>query len=305
MLLLQQMIVLFILMLIGYYTSKKEFLSDMTFKHFSWVVVNIANPAMIISGSVNSENPIQGRELFSTLGLAIGLYVVLIVVSMVIPIVLRVPKADRGVYKVMMIFSNIGFMGFPLISSIYGADALLYASLFLIPFNVLMYTYGIMALKKQTEEKERIDWKKILNIGVICCAVSIIISFFQIQVPTFVKSTVTHLSNLTAPLSMMVIGASMTKIKFKDLFGDIRLLAFCVLKLLVIPILGLFVLKVFISSEMLLGVCMVMVATPIASMTAMMAQQYEGNYSLAAKSVALSTILSVVTIPIVSMITGI
>lgn len=305
MLLLQQMIVLFILMLIGYYTSKKDFLSDMTFKQFSWIVVNIANPAMIISGSVNSDNPIHGRELFSTLGLAIGLFAVLIIVSMVVPVLIRVPKDDRGVYKVMMIFSNIGFMGFPLISSIYGADALLYASLFLIPFNVLMYTYGILALKKQTGEKEKIDWQKILNIGVICCAVSIVISLFQIQVPTFVKSTVTHLSSLTAPLSMMVIGASMTKIRFRDLFGDVRLLVFCALKLLVIPVAGLFILKLFISSDMLLGVCMVMIATPVASMTAMMAQQYEGNYSLAAKGVALSTILSVITMPIVSVITGI
>ena len=305
MLLLQQMIVLFILMLIGYFVSKKGFLTDATFKQLSWIVVYVACPAMVISGSVNSGKMIQGAELFGTLGLAVGLYVILILISLITPYILGVPKDDRGVYKVMMIFSNIGFMGFPLINSIYGAEALLYAALFQIPFNVLIYTYGILALKKKTEEKEKLDFKKIMNIGVICCIISIIIALFQIEVPAFVKSTVSNLSNLTAPLSMMVIGASLTKIKFKDLFTDVRLLLFCGWKLLVVPIILLFILKMFITDEMLLGVCMVVLSTPIASMTAMLAQQYDGNYALASKSVALSTILSVVTMPIVSFIVGI
>ena len=103
----------------------------------------------------------------------------------------------------------------------------------------------------------------------------------------------------------MVIGASLTKIELKDLFTDVRLLLFCGWKLLVVPIVLLFILKMFITNEMLLGVCMVVLSTPIASMTAMLAQQYDGNYGLASKSVALSTILSVITMPIVSMVVGI
>lgn len=304
MLLLQQMIVLFTLMVIGYFVSKKGYVTDATFKQLSWIVVYVACPAMIISGSVNSEKMLQGKELFTAFGLSIGIYVILILIAMITPFILRVPKEDRGVYKVMMIFSNIGFMGFPLVSSLYGADALLYAAFFQIPFNVLIYTYGILVLKKKTEEKEKLDFKKIMNIGVICCIVSIIISLFQIQTPVFFKSIVSNLSNLTAPLSMMVIGASLTKIKFRDLFADVRLLVFCVWKLIVVPIVLLLILKPFLPSEMVFGVCMVMLATPIASMTAMLAQQYEGNYALASKSVALSTILSVLTMPLVSYVIG-
>lgn len=304
MLLLQQMIVLFILMLIGYYVSKKRFITDATFKQLSWIVVYVACPAMVISGSVNSGKMIEGKELFSTMGLTLLIYAVLILIAFITPVLLGVPKEDRGVYKVMMIFSNIGFMGFPLVGSIYGAEALLYAALFQIPFNILIYTYGILVLKKKTDDNEKLDLKKILNIGVICCIISIIISLFQVETPTFVKTTVSNLSNLTAPLSMMVIGASLTKIKFRDLFTDVRLLLFCGLKLLVIPIAMLFVLKQFIDSDMVLGVCMVVLSTPVASMTAMLAQQYDGNYALASKGVAVSTILSVITMPIVAMITG-
>ena len=305
MLLLQQMIVLFFMMLLGYYIRKKEFITDITCKQLSWLVVNVANPAMIISGSVNSESVIRGNELLRTLALAVLLFLVMIVLSRLLPLLLGVNRNDHGVYSVMLIFSNIGFMGFPLINAIYGGEALVYAAVFQIPFNVLIYTYGILALQSNSEKKEKMQLKKIVNIGTVCCAIAIILSQSGIETPTFIKSISQNLSNLTAPLSMMVIGASMVSISFKELFSDVKLMIFCLIKLIVLPIAILFVLKGIISSEMLLGVCMVMIATPVASMTAMLAQQYDGNYPLAAKGVALSTILSVITMPIVSMITGI
>ncbi len=284
---------------------KKDILSDEMCKSLSWIVVNISNPAMILSGSVNSENGIAGKELLMTMALAIGIFAGLILISLVIPVVLRVQKSSVGVYRVMTIFSNIGFMGFPVISALYGTEALLYASVFLIPFNLLIYTYGILALKSNNGKKEKLDLKKVLNIGVYSCILSIILSFVQIPLPTFVKSTISILSDLTAPLSMMVIGASMATIALKELFTDVKLLLFSALKLIVVPVAGLFLLKTFIYNEMLLGVCMVMIATPVASMTAMLSQQYDGDYELASRGVALTTILSVLTMPLVSMITGI
>lgn len=305
MLLLQQMIVLFILMILGYFLRKTEKIGEMTCKSLSWIVVNVANPALIISGSISSERQVVGEELMKTMGIAIALFAGLILLSLLIPVILRVPKQSTGVYKVMTIFSNIGFMGFPLISALYGSESLVYASLFLIPFNLLIYTYGILAMKTKKDEKEKIDFKKALNIGVFSCIVSIIISLTHITVPDFAKTTVMNLSNLTAPLSMMVIGASMANIDLKKLFTDVRLLLFSALKLIVIPVLGLLLMKIWIQDEILLGICMVMLATPVASMSAMLAQQYDGDYELASKGVALTTILSVVTMPLVSLITGI
>ena len=250
MLLLQQMIVLFILMLLGYFARKRDKISDETCKHMSWIVVNIANPAMILNGSVNSEKGIEGSELLMTMGLAVTIFAVLIVLSLIIPIILRVPKKSAGVYRVMTIFSNIGFMGFPVISALYGNEALLYAAVFQIPFNLLIYTYGILALKSGDGEKEKLDLRKVLNIGVFSCFISIFLSFVQIPMPSYIKTTVSMLSNLTAPLSMMVIGASMATIDIKKLFMDAKLLLFAALKLIIIPVAGLFVLKMFIQNEM-------------------------------------------------------
>jgi len=307
MLLLQQMIVLFIMMFIGFYIRKKDVIDDKGSKTLSWLVINVANPALIISGSVTATEKIAVSDLLGTLVVVVVLFAGLIALAYIVPFLMRVPKKSVGVYRVMTIFSNIGFMGFPLISSLYGREALVYAALFLIPFNLLMYTYGIMTMTPK-EKKVAFGWgtvKQAFNIGTVSCVVAVIISLYHPTLPDFVVSTVTNLSNLTAPLSMMVIGTSLAFISIKDLFVDIRLLVFCFIKLLVIPIAGLFAFKYFIDSSMMLGICLVMLATPVASMTAMVAQQYEGDYPLASKGVALSTILSVVTMPIVAFITNV
>lgn len=309
MILLQQMMVLFIIMMIGYVCRRIGLFGTEASKLLSGIVVNVANPALILSSSINKESVIQGKELVITIGLAISFYVVLLVIAELIPRILRVDKHDYGVYKVMTVFSNIGFMGFPLLTAMYGSESLLYASLFLVPYNILIYTYGVGALSVTQEnaeqEKKTVPWKKILNIGVIACIISVILYLTRLRVPQVIEDVVGTLGNLTAPLSMMVIGDAMSQMKIKELLKDKKLMIFTGIKLLIIPVIGLFFVKQLGLSEMLMGVCLVMLSTPVGSMTAMLAQQYDGNYELASKGVALTTLLSVISMPIVSMIMGI
>lgn len=298
MLLLQQMMVLFIIMLLGYFCFKKGYLSKEASKAISFIVVNIANPALILSGSINNSGEISGNDLLITIILAGVVYFLLIIFAFIVPIILRVPQEKIGVYRVMLIFSNIGFMGFPVIQAMYGSDALLFGSIFLFPYNILIYTYGISVLKKNKEDKEQ-AWKKILNIGTIFCLISIVIYFLKPSIPVFIRTTTTNLSNLTAPLSMLVIGGSLAQMELKKLFINKRLLLFSIIKLIIIPLIGILILKQFIDNPILIGVCFVMLATPVGSMTAMLATQYEGDSELASSGVALTTILSVVTMPFV------
>ncbi len=309
MILLQQMLVLFIIMMIGYLCRRIGLFSAEASKLLSGIVVNVANPALILSSTINKESAIEGKELAITIALAVSFYLVLLVLAEVIPRILRMKKTDYGVYRVMTVFSNIGFMGFPLLTAMYGSESLLYASLFLIPYNALIYTYGVGALSKKDEDAQNtekaIPWKKILNVGVIACIITIILYFTKLRVPVVIENVANTLGNLTAPLSMMVIGDAMSQMKIKELITDTKLMLFTAIKLLVIPIVGLLLVKQLGLSPMLTGVCLVMLSTPVGSMTAMLAQQYDGNYELASKGVALTTLLSVITMPIVSMVTGI
>lgn len=306
MLLLQQMLVLFILMAIGYFCYKKSVITDEVSKKLSAIVVNIANPALVLTGCMGEEK-MQGSELVQTLMIVVIMYGSLLALASFLPLLLQVEKRSQGTYRAMTVFSNIGFMGFPVISALYGNGALLYASFFMIPYNVLIYTYGISSISAEKKLQEKAVEKfaltgKVLNVGVVACLVSIVIYFFHIPLPDFVKTTVTNLSNLTAPLSMMIIGASLATIDLKKLFTDGRLLLFSLLKLVIVPVIGVLLIRRFVSNEIICGVCMVMLATPVGSMTAMLAQQYDGDYEMASKGVALTTILSVATIPLVAAI---
>lgn len=309
MIILRQMIILFMLMLIGVILRKKKIFTDEGSRVVSAIVVNVANPCLILSASINKENVVEGRALFFVAGLALLVYVFLVIISFVVIRILRIEENSSGTYKVMTVFSNIGFMGFPLLSAVYGDEALLYASFFLIPYNVLIYTWGIRAMKTKasvdtTDANSGIQWSKIFNIGVVACIVTIIIYLSRIRVPDFIESTVSHLSNLTAPLSMLVIGDSIAKMDFKKLLTDKKLIMFAIIKQLMIPILGVFIAKSFGLEYIMVAVVLVMLSTPVGSMTAMLAQQYDGDYELASKGVALTTVMSVATIPIVSMIVG-
>ncbi len=300
MLLLQQMMVLFIYIAIGYGASKKGIMDETFSKKLSWIVVNAANPALTISAVVNGDGTIKGDELILTALVSIVILTGMVLLSLVMPFLFRVKRKQRGVYMLMSAFNNIGFMGFPVIAAVYGQEALLYAAIFSMLFNVLIYTYGIWTVQEKGSGK--VEWGKIFNIGVTGSICAIVIYLLDIPTPDFFNTTMGGLSGLTAPLSMMVIGISLTSIRFKELFTDIRLLLYSLTKLLVIPILAMQVIVRVIDNEMLCGVCMIMVATPAASMTAMLAQQYgdEESAEQAAKGVALTTLLSVVTIPIVS-----
>ena len=295
MILCRQMLILFFFMLLGYGMAKGKILDQHNSGFLSWLIVNVANPALILSGSIGSS--IDRRELFQVFLLAAGIYLFLIIVSEVAVMLLHPDGKETGIYKVMLIFTNVGFMGFPLLNAVYGAEALLYGAVFLLIYNLLIYTYGIFRIAGTVGSPAEI-LKKFMNPGVAAGILAIVLAAFRIELPGNVNQTVSMLSNLTAPLSMMVIGASFPEVQWIGFFRDSRLWFFVALRLVIVPVLGMLVLRSFISNPFLLGVCFVTLATPSGSMAAMLARQYGGDYVMASKGIGLTTLLSVITMPL-------
>ncbi len=372
MVMLQQMIVMFLMMAVGYLCYRKQILTEEVSKKVSAIVVNVANPCMILSSALTDQQ-MQGKELVQTLAIVVMMYVFLLVMAQLLPRILCIQKESRGAYAAMTVFANIGFMGFPVLAAMYGNGALLYGAVFQIPFNILIYTYGVAVLTRKqgacakTEQDvktepdvntevdvkaeqdvnaevdvkaepngktgERQDAqgitaavngmseniengseqqgklqgtveivKKIFNIGVIACIAAMLLYFLQTPVPSFLQAFITNLGNLTAPLSMMIIGASLAQMPLKELFLDKKLLLFSLVKLLLLPAVWMIMVNRVAEQEILRGVCLVMMATPAGSMTAMLAQQYGGDYETASRGVALTTVLSVITMPLLAAV---
>ena len=305
MVMLQQMIVMFLMMAVGYLCYRRQILTEEVSRKVSAIVVNVANPCMILSSALTDQQ-MRGKELLQTLAIVALMYVFLLVVAQLLPKILRIRKESRGAYAAMTVFANIGFMGFPVLAAMYGNGALLYGAVFQIPFNILIYTYGVAVLTRKPDacgkaELDRIEiLKKIFNIGVIACIAAMLIYFLRIPIPSFLQAFITNLGNLTAPLSMMIIGASLAQMPLKELFLDKKLLLFSMVKLLILPAVWMLMVNRVAEQEILRGVCLVMMATPAGSMTAMLAQQYGGDYETASRGVALTTVLSVITMPVLA-----
>ena len=169
MVMLQQMTVMFLMMAVGYLCYKKQILTEEVSKKVSAIVVNVANPCMILSSALTDQQ-MRGKELLQTLAIVALMYVFLLVVAQLLPKILRIRKESRGAYAAMTVFANIGFMGFPVLAAMYGNGALLYGAVFQIPFNILIYTYGVAVLTRKPDacgkaELDRIEiLKKIFNI---------------------------------------------------------------------------------------------------------------------------------------------
>ena len=360
MVMLQQMIVMLLMMAVGYLCYRRQILTEEVSRKVSAIVVNVANPCMILSSALTDQQ-MQGKELVQTLAIVVMMYAFLLVVAQLLPRILCIQKESRGAYAAMTVFANIGFMGFPVLAAMYGNGALLYGAVFQIPFNILIYTYGVAVLTRKpgdcakaepdvkaesnvnaevdvkaepngktgkrqdaqgitaavngkseniengSEQQGKLQGtveivKKIFNIGVIACIAAMLIYFLRIPVPSFLQAFITNLGNLTAPLSMMIIGASLAQMPFKELFLDKKLLLFSLVKLLLLPAVWMIMVNRVAEQEILRGVCLVMMATPAGSMTAMLAQQYGGDYETASRGVALTTVLSVITMPLLAAV---
>ena len=296
MLLLQQMCVFLIIMFLGYFLAKKGKLDEHTTDNVSWIVVNVCNPCLILSGAFGEK--ISKDVVFLSLKVAVVVYIILLIVGLLMPFILGCRK--NKVYSIMTVFGNIGFMGFPIIEAMYGKDALIFVTIFNIMFNVLMYTYGIMVISGSGFKMENI--KKLFNIGIIACVIELILYFGNINLPYAAVNCISMISNLTAPLSMLVIGSTFVGMSVKSIIKDIRLISFSIIRLVVIPLALFPLLNMMVKDATLLGVSVIMLTVPVANMTVLIARQYKGDYEIASRGVALTTVLSVVTMPLIFML---
>lgn len=261
-------------------------------------------PAIILSGALADGQRVGGSELLSALGATIALLVLLFVAAWVLPRLLRYDRSQNGIINTMTIFSNIGFMGVPMIDAIYGKGALIYMTIFLIPFNLLFFSYAIQTIKGSgTGQKLRLS--DLLNEGMIACFLAIIVYIADIRVPYVISQTVAMLGSMTAPLAMILTGAFLSGMDFRGMFTDVRIWVFTVIKMVVLPVVIVLVLGQFFENRILLAVCLAAIATPVGNVLALLTSIYnEEAYPTSIKGITLTTIVSIATMPLVFYLTG-
>ena len=183
--------------------------------------------------------------------------------------------------------------------SIFGDAAIFYTTVFNMVFNMSVYTYGLYIINMGSEAKIDVTWQKIMSPATYSCILALIVYLAHFHAPHVITHTITTVGDITTPLAMMIIGATLARIPFKTVFDEFRLYPYTLLKQLILPIIAYYLLSSVIKDPLILGVTLICIAMPVGNSAVLFTNLYGGNNELAAKSVFITTIISIITIPII------
>ncbi len=292
------MVQLFLVMGLGYFMMKKSILDREILKKFNYIVLSITTPALIFA-SVCGENDASADVVLYVAAVAFAFYLILPVVAFVLIKILRIKKPRQGLFIFMTIFSNVGFIGFPVMKSIFGNTAVFYTAIFNLMFNFEVFTLGVLLINRDKGEKATIDFRNLINPGVISSVLAIIIYFANLQMPSILISTAEMVGGMTTPLAMIIIGANLALMDIKEVFNELIVYPYTLIKQIILPVIAFPVIAYFIKDPLIQGITLVNLAMPVGNSAVLFATQYDHDVSLAAKTVFITTLFSVFTIPLI------
>ena len=296
---LMQMVQLFLVIGLGYFLFKVKILDVELNKRLTTLLLAVTTPALIISSVLSTTEYLPFTDILFVFLVGILVYIVLPILGWILVKIMRIPLPQQGLYIFMTVFSNIGFMGFPVMKAIFGNDAVFYTALFNMLFNLLVFSVGTGIMGYGTGRKMNFNPKDLLSPGVIASLVALVIYMAKIQFPNVISSTITMIGDITTPIAMLIIGSTLANIPLKEVFSELRIYPYTFIKQVIIPALAYPVLRLFIQDPLILGVTLIMISMPVANSAVLFATEYDGDVSLAAKAVFMTTLLSIVTIPLI------
>ena len=295
--LIPKMIVFVVLMVIGYLCAKTNFAGREFTKDASKMVINVFMSATIINSVLVADARLSGGELLQVmlvLCMCVGVCWVLAAISCRL-----VGLGDKApLFELLIAVMNNMFIALPVVETLFGSQAVFYCSLSCIPFNILLYTFGIYRLQGG-EGKGSVRLRDIFSVPLLATLAALVIFLLQPPVPPVVKELASTMSAATMPLSMIVIGSSLGSVSLLDAFKKGKLYLMCVLRLLLCPLL-VWLLAGLITDDLMLRVtATIIAAAPSGVVVSVLAIQYDRDAVFTSEGVLLSTVFSMLTIPLI------
>lgn len=295
-----QMVILFSVVAVGYVAKKTHIMTKEFDKALSKVILDIAIPGLIIGSVLVSKELPSTMDILMAFGISCASYFVVFAIAYIVTFVLRIDQGFRGVFKFMLCFGNVGFIGFPVISAIFGAESLIYVTIFNLPFNVLVFTVGIKFLMQDSEEdkKSATTWRTFLTPAIVSCAIAITLALLGVHQVPIIGGAFETLGSLTTPGALLVIGSSLANLPAGRLVGGPRLWTASLFRLILIPLCVWGIFHFFITDPLMLGSIVIISGMPVATNGTMLCYQYGGNAQVMAQGTFVTTVFSLISIPL-------
>ncbi len=292
---LNQTLIMLILIIVGIICKKTKIITDDGNKELSKLVLTVVNPIVILMAYQTDYKPQLVKNLLIAFGLSILSYIILIVAAY-----LLIPQKDgreTQIERFSAIYSNCGFMGIPLVNALFGSEGIFYLTAFLTVFNLVVWTHGIILISGERNLKNIV--KVFYSPVIISIVLGIIMFFAQIRLPDIITDSLNFISNLNTPLAMIVSGVTIADTKILKLLKKPGIYYVSFLKLILLPLILIAVFSLFNVNEQIRITVLVAASAPAAAMCTLQCIRYEKNSLYASEIFAASTILSVVTLPII------
>ncbi len=292
--------VMFILIAFGAGVYKFGIISKRANKQLSNFVVSVVSPVLIFTAYQKEFDTALLKGLLISFLIAAVSHMLLILSGKIC--VRTKNNSDYNIERFAIAYSNCGFMGIPLIESIYGSDGVLYLTAYITMFNIFMWTHGVSCMKKSNDFRALA--KALLSPAIIATAAGLIMFVCRIALPGIILQPMRYIASLNTPLAMIVSGITFAQSDLKGALAKPRIYLVSVLKLLIVPVIVMLIFKPFGFSDAVLNTSVIATACPTAASTIMFSYKYGGNAVYASEIFALTTLMSAITLPLVLIISN-
>lgn len=289
-----QLILMFLIIVLGFILKKREFYSDQFIKELGNLLFVVINPLTIINSLSIGYSSQKAKELGISFILALGSYLLNVVIGEAI-----FRNEKHYIEKFGLVINNCGFFGLPIVITLFGSGAVFYAVSYIAINTVAQWTYGSYIMSK---DKSTISLKAIVtNTSVIASVLGMLLFFVGFKMPGFVSNTISSLTNMMGPICALIVGSNLAGTKLKQLKDDLLDIVTIVCRLLVVPFITAFLFK-FINNDyfILKFTVLIMASAPSGTSTTVFARMFDKDYEKAARLVCACTMLCMLTMPLIT-----
>ena len=300
---LEVMVMLFTMVILGYAACKLGYMGDKFDKKLSSIVVDITSPLLVLSSVKGDEMP--DRSLILPLvGVGFLTYIILLVFGFWVPRFISKNHDDQGMIGFSLMFANVGFIGYPIVASIFGPKAVFYAALLNVPNTFFIFTAGVMLVKGEYSIRQ-FNPKVLLSPALIGAFIAALLVAFGVHTPEMIARPITMVGNITVPAALMIIGSSMARLPLREIIGSGKVYATSFLRLVIVPLSVYFLFRLCGVNTLINNINTVVIAMPVASFGTMFCMKYGRNPSLMTEATFITTLFSIITIPLITLLFGV